>query len=465
MSTDSNIYQSPTFRSLIFSPVSVLLILILVLLAALTNPFVIISVFIIIPVFVIAVKSPLNILIMIVAYISLLASSGWGGRYEFLKIYVSYPIVISLLVLAYFRTLNFQSRTGITQSKTSTLLGIYVIYSLISFVYGILAGNSLNFAGKELMFITFYWSSTITVYAINTKEDIMVFLKSFVIISFLTALGYVTLTLNSANLAEIFLQRIVTQQPHIALFAIPILLSYWLFKASMQDRLVALVFFPTVLIMVIISQQRALWVAIVVVIFSSIFFSYFKSKVNLAVLIRAPVTMLIIICGLILVITILDKLMLGSTLITVATRIESIREAQYDSSLAMRFEEVGRALFDWDSRLLLGTGLGSAINRVAIFQTYDIVDNGFAHIFWKQGLIGITLFLAPFLLSIYYGLVVIIKGSKSESKMVAAALVSGLFGLLIVGITNTSFIMYRFTILWAIFIVILEKNYSFEFKE
>lgn len=451
-----------TLRTLVYSPLSIFLAIILTLASVLSNPLLPVVLVVVFIFGILAFQNPLNLLMALVAYISIFASSGWGGRFTHLSVFVSYPVVVGLLFLSYARTWTFAKPESQPQSLVGMLFGIYILYSLLSFMIGVVAGHSLRFAGKEFMFILFYTAAPIAALAIYSRQDILRFLRVFLVISLITAFGYITLTLKSANLAEIFLQRVVTQQPHIALFSIPIAIAFWLYNAQFGDKILGLVTFPTVLIMVIISQTRALWMAIFAGILLSIFFSSFKSKVTPAVIYRAIFIMLAVMISLVVVILILDRLMLGSTLVTMATRIESIKAGTTDQSLAMRFEEIHRALGGWETRFLLGTGLGSVINRVATFDTYDIVDNGYMQIFWKQGLIGLALFLAPFIVSVYHGIAVIIKGIRLESKMIAAALICGVLGLMIVGLTNTSFIMYRFTILWGMFLVMLEKNFQFE---
>jgi len=453
----------PTFRTLFVSPLSVLLFFSLIIASLSSNPFLIIAILLLIPLAWIVANNPVNLLLATVAYISVLESSGWGSKYDFLTIYVSYPVVIAFLVFTYFRSRIAVRSEKLPASVISRMLSGYIFFSLVSFAVGVLNGHSLKFAVKELMFIGFYSGAAIATLSLKRRQDLFTFLKGFVIIAFLTAVGFVILALKSVTVAEIFLQRIVTQQPHIAIFAIPLLVSFWLLKPGWLQRVSILVFFPTILMMVIISQQRALWVAIVGVIFLTLFFNFLKEGIDLAGILRAIFTMLGIIVGLGVVIIILDQIMLGSTLVTMATRIESIQNAQYDTSLAMRFEEIGRALQGWDTRLLFGTGLGSAINRVAAFETFDVVDNGYAYIFWKQGLIGLVLFLMPYCISIYFGLGVILKGRGIENKMVVSSVLAGIIGLMVVGLTNTSFILYRFTILWGIFLVIIEKFYRFEF--
>jgi hypothetical protein len=123
--------------------------------------------------------------------------------------------------------------------------------------------------------------------------------------------------------------------------------------------------------------------------------------------------------------------------------------------------EVHRALLQWRGNIFLGTGLGSTINPVTTaHMSIDLVDNSYVVILWKLGLIGFLAYLLILLQSFRLGIEVFKKSPSSEEKGIVAAILSGWIGLLLVALTNSCIIFYRYNLIWASSLATLQLLHS-----
>jgi hypothetical protein len=113
----------------------------------------------------------------------------------------------------------------------------------------------------------------------------------------------------------------------------------------------------------------------------------------------------------------------------------------------------------------VGTGLGSTIHRVATHMSYDILDNSFAFLLWKAGLLGLLSYITIIVLFYQRGLVVFRRLDDVETQRIVASSLSGFSGLMLIALTNSSLMQYRFVLIWAILFASVEFLYGRSKKE
>jgi len=98
---------------------------------------------------------------------------------------------------------------------------------------------------------------------------------------------------------------------------------------------------------------------------------------------------------------------------------------------------------------------------VDISRTYGYsVDNSFAFILWKSGLVGLLLFVSIFLNAIRKGFSLLRSDLPAEHRYAVSALTAALIGLCFIALTNACIVSYRFILIWSFMIYVLHRLHS-----
>jgi len=215
--------------------------------------------------------------------------------------------------------------------------------------------------------------------------------------------------------------------------------------------------------MVFLSQQRALWVGTIFSIFIVGGLAFLKEEISVAKMLRFILITLTILTGVVLLILLLDKYLAGSVLLTAFSRIQSLLAISIDKSANIRIAEIMRTLQHWQTHfvdIFIGTGLGDTRESVDFSRTVThFVDNTYVFILWKMGLVGLATFLIMNILLLKRGYYIFTKSTVEKYKQLTAGLLAGWSGLLVVALTNTCLVLYRFAIVWALVFATLEMLY------
>ena len=96
-----------------------------------------------------------NTLFLLCFYIIVLPGHGWGRRYAFYKIFVSYPVVTALIFVA---ALFWLARTALRSERTNRFAAqdfavvIFLSLIIISALIGFINGHQTKHVFKELFF-------------------------------------------------------------------------------------------------------------------------------------------------------------------------------------------------------------------------------------------------------------------------------------------------------------------------
>ena len=283
------------------------------------------------------------------------------------------------------------------------------------------------------------------------------------LIAVAVSIEFTLLAFSEINPVSILVTRVVTQQPHLAQIGFPILASNILFYTNKWKKLFSVIGLLPVTCMIFFSQQRGLWVGIIFSLIVLGGFKFIKNKITLVQVFKYLMIILLIFASLVVILLLLDRFLFGSVLITVFSRMNTLTALSTDESLNIRLFEIIRALHQWDNNIfniLFGTGLGSHYGAVRIDRLNTVsLDNSFAYILWKMGIIGFILFMFIYIQFFIKGLFIYIHSKVLFHKQLIAAILSAIAGLCVIGLTNACLVRYRFIIFWALLLAIVELLY------
>lgn len=398
------------------------------------------------------VYNPQYLFLTLLIYISILPSQTWGERYEMFPIFVNKFVIISLLFIVFavflFRN-GFEKKWSTEFTSLDLLVGLFLCYTFVNMLWGLNNNNNNYHAYIDFYYIFLYVIYFFIRFVFNNKIWINRLLYSIVIASTIAALEYIVLTVTNLDFQSIFITRVTTQQPHLAQIAIPILLGSFLFLKNTWLRIGASIILIPNFLMVLFSQQRGLWVGIIFSLAILLMFYYLRDGISMQRIMKFVGVSMLVLGIIVLVLIFLDRYFHLSVILTVYQRVNSMGNLSADTSLHIRLAEIKQALEQWKLHPFIGEGLGATFERVYIFRGNAGVDNSYAFILWKLGIVGLFLFLAIYLIYISQIILRYWKLKTTWEKFVFASLGAGMLGMLVIALTNQSIIKYRFDLLWA----------------
>lgn len=396
-------------------------------------------------------------------YIISFPAYGWGKHYPFFKIFVSYPLVGVFIFLGalFWLTriaLQPQGRTYFTIQDTAVLA--FLAFTVVSAFLGFVNGHPTKYILKELFFLGLYSVYFLAKDGIIERNWVKQFWILLVFATLVASVQFFLLALSEARAKELFLSRVVTRQPHLAQLVVPYLASFFIFPSSSRQKVFALILLIPILIMVFLGQQRGLWIGIPFSVVLLWVFSILKGRFSWRKIIKDILIVILFIACAISILLLLDKFFVESTVATFFIRIDSLLQLSKDPSALSRMAEINIALSQWKRNYLMGSGLGAPMYRVATRGTYDIVDNSYVFILWKAGLIGLFSYLTIILLFFKRGLAVYKRSKDLPTRRIVASSLAGFAGLMLIALTNSSLMLYRFVIIWAILFGSIEFLYK-----
>lgn len=402
-------------------------------------------------------------------YITLLPSYAAYLRYPYLKFWVLLEVVAVFLLLMFFydftqRIMRKEKLFFQEWSLMDKAMAFFLMWAIFSALWGLVNGGDIKYIYTELYFFGLY-----SVYFIIRRnfDDLEKLWLVIIVASVLVSFVYIYIAFRETGLGSGFLiKRVSTQQPHMAQFALPLLLSYFLFKSKTANKVLVWSGLIPVFLMIFFSQQRSLWIAIV---FSALLLwalSFIRQGISLKNFFKFVFFLAAAVVFLAGVGFFIDKFFLGSTILTLLERFNTFLELANDASFLIRMGEIGNALQQWRDTPIIGTGFGATINPI-ILEHYsnNVVDNSYVVFLWKSGIIGLALYLAIALLFFIRGWFIFIRTQNLQTQRLVAALLAGFAGLMLIALMNSSLAYYRFNIFWATTFATIELLYWREKKK
>jgi hypothetical protein len=434
----------------------------LFLLMHLSNPlwsFIALILIVIIPV---AIYSPGNLLIILLLYISIFPNESWGSKHEAFVHYVNWYLVLAMLIgialVFYIRSL-FEQRWRISFHFLDKVIIIFLTYVFLNAAWGFYQNGKLGTVLYEFFFISLYTVYFFARLLFTNKKWIKFFLGVLIVSSTSAAIQLIYMTYAILDVKSILLARVVTQQPHLAQISLPLLFGMILFGEKISHKILGgLVLLPNFL-MVVFSQQRALYVGIVFSLVVMVFFYYFRAGFSFPRLLKFFLGAIGVLILILIFLVITQKYFNLNFFLTVADRLATLSDVNVDESWRVRFTEVSLALEKWRNHIFIGSGLGATYPNILSYRGNTGVDNSYAFVLWKLGIWGIIFFVMIYVTFLIQGLKSFWVSKTRFEMTVTAGCLAGISGMMIVAITNSSLILYRFNMWWAILIAVVQYYY------
>ena len=439
-------------------------LLIALLFSLIAKPFVIFLIVIGIIFLFFSLTSFHNFLYLMLLYVCVIPIHAWAKRYDFFQVYVSYKLIYLLLIILFLfwfvKSLKTKSLTIIISNLDIAFL-IFFLFVLIGAINGLQKGIRSEFLISELLILFMYGTYVLYVNYNPEREDIKKLWVAFFLITVIVSIQYILVFLSEFSIFEVGIKRITTRQPHLALITLPLIYSTILLSDKKTEKIIVTLGIFPIFLMVIISQQRGLWLGVIFSFFVFVIFSILRTKINFKKVMILLLVLLIFVGLFAAAVTLLQNKIKSSSTYTLSQRVGSLQNLETDYSLFIRFVEIKQALKQVGNLSFFGAGIGKHITRFAN-QTYsNIVDNSYFYIYWKLGWMGVLSFLSIYFLFLYRCIRVLFKSNNKLDQIISLSAISGMCGLFLVALTNISLVLYRFNLVWGLVIASIEILYRF----
>jgi hypothetical protein len=405
--------------------------------------------------------------VILLMYVSLLPAAEYGSRTPFFHgVYFHLPILFVFMILLGIYLMGESLHSGRRPRLSWAGLDGWVLgltgVTLLSAFRGLVLNPNLSIIRMETAFLLLY--AIYFLYRVGLDFRGFSFLwRWFILAAILTSVVFVALAHSMGSLSGLFLSRVVTRQPHLALLGIPLLMSSMIMKRHWGQRLLSLGLLLPLLVMVFLSQQRGLWGGVLVTCFVLITLIYFRKERTWIRVLRFFILILLILCVIVGAVLVIDRFVEGSILLTLFSRMISMKSLSMDVSTQIRVSDIHRVVDAWDRSLwtrLVGTGLGASYESVDFARSYPyLIDNSYLFVLWKMGILGFLVLCGLLLSVLRKGMFLFFQTNEEEVRILIVGLVSGLMGLMVVALTNACLVQYRFIVVWALLFASIESLY------
>jgi len=217
-----------------------------------------------------------------IIYIAIVPTAAFKPSYY--PIYTSYNIILLFIFLIIFQLLtstkNSLERYSLPLSIADILLIFFFGWMIIAILFGF-AMNPKKMILKEAEYIFlfgFFWWAT----KVKAHEDwIYRFAIFYVLLTTVVAIEFTVFVISAMNLESMLFHRIVTQQPFLALFAVPLLISFFIKSRKFLWKMMVLLMIILNVVAVVLSQWRALTGGIIVTVFATLLILAFRNGVTI----------------------------------------------------------------------------------------------------------------------------------------------------------------------------------------
>ena len=322
----------------------------------------------------------------------------------------------------------------------------FITSGLISALLGLLRGYRFSYFRLEIMPLSLYLGYFIVLRS-SLKENPRRFYDFVTLCAVLIAFEFIDSLLIFGG--SIFLVRVVSMHIHMALFGISYICISMIYSADRTRKIIMGIALPVILASVVISQQRALWGATLVLLLL-VFAIYVYHRRETIVTIGA--TVLGIVGVLFVSYAILNQIFRGALYNTIITRgvvLLDIEATLNDASYMIRSSETVEALRTVKEDFLFGKGIGASVVTRWRLMEHATVDNTYAYVYWKMGILGLIGFFGFYAVFFLRSLGLLRKPITADERIFTISTLLNFIGLFVVALTNVCIVHYRFILIWA----------------
>ena len=126
----------------------------------------------------------------------------------------------------------------------------------------------------------------------------------------------------------------------------------------------------------------------------------------------------------------------------------NVQRIGFDTSWQIRWREIHDVLRNFSEFWIFGKGFGAyAISRYR-FQLGLTVDNAYAYLLWKTGILGLISFLFIHFMFFKRGISVLRKKIDPDEKIFVTTAILNTAGMMFIAFSNCSIAHYRFIFIW-----------------
>lgn len=382
-------------------------------------------------------KHRLKFLLIFTIFFASLLMRPTSRRAIFLRLEeVPFFLLLFLTFLALERKERYRLKT-----KSDYLLLTFLLFTGLSFFYGVFSGNPLYQAIDDFLILFYYAFYFLVLIYFQEEKWQRILIISIIVVSVLVSLEYVI-----PFLLTFRIKRYATDQQHLFNIGYPLLVSYIIFSKKTKYKILAGLSLIPMTLAVIISLTRALWITIpfsILIILIIYLWQQRKLKQIFGIL-------FIFLMILFITYSLFTRGVDFKKFIKI--RKEAFGGWQTDLSLLERIFSVKYVIEQFQQKPILGVGLGSTHPAVVPWKKglkFPWVDSLFVNLLWKLGICGFLLFI-----TIYYyffkNIIKILKNPKDNfQKWVSIGIFSVFLSLAAISLESGFLLTYRFNFVLA----------------
>lgn len=387
-------------------------------------------------------------------FLSLLSLLYIGNEFHYvmrIELLLNLPLYV-IFISAVSRYLSKENFYKLTLSRFQRLLLLFVIYSVISSLYGYFKGFEIDRVFMEFYHIFYYFFAFVFFYIFKERRDYLVVVKFLIVIFVFISLGHIALYLISGG------ARFVSYQSNFTPMIIGICFSYFLITEKTYKKITSFIVLFFLILGTFLTLTRGLWVATVLVMVSVTLihvYSYKKQKSRAVLLLS-----IVFLFSVVLMYGDSGKSQSSNTeMQSIEYRSQSILSPTQDISFLMRVDFGYSTIVKFISSPIFGTGIGDKL-EYTIFKAASppksYPDNSWFYFLWKQGIIGTILFLLVYIRFFKQSVYVYKNTSSTIIRIICIGIVAGMIGTFFNSMLTAVLIKYKLNLLFAFLFAFVE---------
>ncbi len=370
--------------------------------------------------------------------------------------YIGYPLF--LLLIFYWMIHIMENKYILSLTTLDVLLILFGSSLFLSAALGYLKGYDREYWLYDFMNLSLYITYFVVLYSPlkNMGKQIFGFISVCAVI---ISLQFLDAIFKFGGI--VILTRIVSEHIHLSQLAFPYIALNMIYTRNKLKKFIFAIAILLIFVGIIISQQRAMWGSTFVMTFILAIIAFYRIhlwlKLHIVKIITAAVIIFIGLTGLFFVVNTSTQGQLYTTLISRGLILFNPVLLKFDESAKVRMHEISDAIDDTKNEFLIGKGLGASLVTRWRFVRHSVVDNSFVFLYWKMGLWGLFTFLSFYLYFFLRGWRLLKKKLSLDERCIVESSLLNFLGLFIIALTNVCIVHYRFILIWATMIAIVES--------
>lgn len=397
-------------------------------------------------------NSNLYVFLILLSLIPLLYVNNGFHYSSRVTLYTNIPLYL-LILIVFIKIIQNENIFVLSLSNFQKIIIIFLFFSLLSSVYGILQGHNISRVFSEQYNFLYYVFALIFYYIFRKREEYITVLKIISAVFIFVSIEHIFLFLLSGG------ERFVSYQSNFTPFIIGFFYSGILLSKRSSNKIFLSIILLLLLLGEFLTFTRGLWVTtLIVLIATTIFrFKYYKKIKLLAFLSIISISLLIFAQG------DSEKIKPQPDGQNLDYRSQSILTPTEDTSFMMRVEFGYYTILKFLSSPIWGTGVGDDL-AYKILDTSgtpkSYPDNSYLYFLWKQGILGLGILLWMYITFFRLTLRVFKFASDNRIKIISLGILAGIVGLAFNGMLTAVLIKYKLSLLFAFLFAFIDFESS-----